>query len=48
MESLSTLSFTRISAGTQIGYKTLPTIYCELTSDAFPGQTDEDWSAIYA
>ncbi len=31
-----------------IGYKTLPSQQLRLSSDPYPGQTEKDWSAIYA
>ena len=48
MESKPTLSIITINSGTLLGYKTLPLSQCELWSDPFPGQTELDWSAIYA
>ena len=48
MESKPSLSINTIAPGTLLGYKTLPTSQCALTSDPFPGQSDKDWSGIYA
>ena len=48
MEAKTSLSIITINSGTLLGYKTLPLSQCVLTSGPFPGQTEHDWSGIYA
>ena len=37
----------RLPAGTLLGFKTVPEVYCKLTEDPYPGQSESDWSAVY-
>ena len=48
MEAKPSLSIITIYSGTLLGYKTLPLSQCQLSLGPFPGQTEHDWSAIYA